>query len=273
MQAGQTPIIRTPNPAVQQIRAQVGISGQQRIAGSLLANPRIATSQQMMQVQARALAAQAQAQGQPIPTSLAATAAPALQAHLAPTYNAVRASSTSPGLPQQSPPLHQAVAASATSPRPPSAQAMGGMNPQLQAALANAQRPVPSLAHYYQNASLNPPIPSLTNEQIAQAMQVRGLLQVSRALAAALCNLTIILAAATTTATATTTTSAAATTATAAAAATARYSARAPSTGAAAAGPKSVVSQDVGAALSFPWSSNLVSSILFTLFSLVLYFL
>lgn len=197
MQAGQTPIIRTPNPAVPgvpQIRAQVNISGQQRISNSLLANPRIAASQQqVMQAQARALAAQAQAQGQGhagIAASLAATAAPALQAHLAPTYHAARASSTSPGLPQQSPTLQQAVAASA-SPRPPSAQAMAGMSPQMQAALINPQRPVPSLAHYYQNLPAINPIPNLTPEQISHAMHVRGLLQVSLPPAAVRYTLTI----------------------------------------------------------------------------------
>ncbi|KAI0693277.1 hypothetical protein BC835DRAFT_1354362 [Cytidiella melzeri] len=129
-QLAQNGVMRVPasglaaGQGVPQIRSQVNISGQQpRLANQLaLNNTRIANSSVM---QARALAAQhgqAQAQQQAHPQSLAATAAPALNAHLSPPFNAQRTTSTSPGVGHQSPPpvVPQATAAS---PRPSSAQA------------------------------------------------------------------------------------------------------------------------------------------------------
>lgn len=99
-------------------------------------------------VQAAQAQAQAQAQGQVAGASLAAGAAPALQAHLSPPYNAARAASSSPGIVQQSPPHQQAVIQNPiASPRPPSAQPqMGAM---VQGPSATAARVAPALAHYY----------------------------------------------------------------------------------------------------------------------------
>ncbi|KAI0362340.1 hypothetical protein OH77DRAFT_1416587 [Trametes cingulata] len=150
-------------PMVQQIRSQVGISQQQRIAAlAANANNRMSPPQ-LTPAQAahyRAMAAaqgQGQAQGQVAgqlpgqaggqgsgqmaqPSSASAAlsaAAPALSAaHLSPSF-AARATSSSPGLPQQSPPLPAASPANAAVARPPSVpgQPVQGMpmNPMLHA--------------------------------------------------------------------------------------------------------------------------------------------
>lgn len=181
-QSAQNAGVRTPNghpgaPSMPQIRTQVNISGQQqRISNAMLNNSRISSqniqAQQaaaVAQAQARALAAaQAAQNGQPHPgiaSSLAAGAAPALQAHLSPTYNAARANSTSPGVPQQSPPLPQATVNSVTSPRPPSAQAQASAV--MAHSIATAQRAsAPTLAHYYSNLNMSLTTGQFTNEQV-----------------------------------------------------------------------------------------------------------
>lgn len=164
---------------VPQIRSQVNISGQQpRIANQLgLGNTRIATSSVMQarvlaQAQAQAQAvqaaqAQAQQQGIPVSTSLAAGAAPALNAHLSTPFNA-RATSASPGVGQQSPPP-QVPQNTATSPRPPSAQAVAQVQAQMnlvaQAQVAQPTRANPHLAAYYAAVHGG----HLTSEQLSQA--------------------------------------------------------------------------------------------------------
>ncbi|KAI1794548.1 hypothetical protein LXA43DRAFT_995526 [Ganoderma leucocontextum] len=159
-------------PQVPQIRSQVGISQQQRIAAALAANassrmspPQLAAhAAQVAQAQMRAMAAAgqgqalAQAQGQaPAPAQSPAqgqvpaqvqvshsnasaaltAAAPALSAaHLSSSYVA-RATSASPGVPHHSPPLPAASPPNASAvPRPPSVPGQPGqglqMNPLLQ---------------------------------------------------------------------------------------------------------------------------------------------
>lgn len=102
---------------------------------------------QVAQAQAQAQVAQAQAQAQ----ALAAGTAPALQAHLSPTYNAARLASASPGVTQQSPPHQQALVQNpVTSPRPPSAQAQVTA---IASPTATAARTVQPVAHYYTGAT------------------------------------------------------------------------------------------------------------------------
>lgn len=178
--------MRLPNglPAgqgVPQIRSQVNISGQQpRVALNALqlTSTRIANSSVM---QARALqAAQAQQQGHPgVSQSLAAGAAPALNAHLSPPFNGQRTASTSPGAGQQSPPP-VAAQSTATSPRPPSAQTQVQAQAQAQQAQAHLSMPQvqspmqrAALANYY--ASLQH-TGHLTPEQMAQAAHMRNII-------------------------------------------------------------------------------------------------
>ncbi|KAI0372852.1 hypothetical protein BV20DRAFT_990169 [Pilatotrama ljubarskyi] len=149
-----------PAPMVQQIRSQVGISQQQRIAalaanaGNRMSPPQLtpaqaahyramAAAQGQGQTQGQAagqLPGQAGGQGPPQASSASvalSAAAPALSAaHLSPSF-AARATSSSPGLPQQSPPLPAASPANAAIARPPSVsgqplQSMP-MNPMLHA--------------------------------------------------------------------------------------------------------------------------------------------
>lgn len=184
--------MRMPNalPAgqsVPQIRTQVNISGQQpRLQNQLALNSTRIANSSVLQQQARALqAAQAQQQGHPgVSQSLAAGAAPALNAHLSPPFNTQRTASTSPGLGQQSPPP-AAAQSTATSPRPPSAQAQAQAQAQAHMNTAQqAQAPIAqqrpfnpaALASYYASMGAAHGTSQFTQEQLAQA-HVRMILQ------------------------------------------------------------------------------------------------
>ncbi|KAF7793082.1 hypothetical protein EIP86_004189 [Pleurotus ostreatoroseus] len=179
--------LRTPNvlptSTVPQIRNQANIAQrhvQQQMAhlANAAQTARLTPGQSvammnrnlLAQVQAQAQA-QAQVQAQGHVGSLAAGAAPALQAHLSPPYNVARPASASPGVPQQSPPHQQAIIHNpVTSPRPPSAQAQVTA-PSPTATAARAAQPV---AHYY--TGVTGPAAAAMNAQSFDPNHIRQLI-------------------------------------------------------------------------------------------------